>query len=45
MQSLKQAIFSLLKSAGIDRSVEQNKALLLWDGVVGESIASNTEAS
>jgi|TARA_B100000959_G_scaffold159005_1_gene166639 predicted nucleic acid-binding Zn ribbon protein len=44
MLPLKQAIFSLLKSAGIDGSVEQNKALLLWDGVVGESIASNTEA-
>ena len=44
MQSLKQAISSLLKSAGIDQPIEQNKALIIWGDVVGESIASNTEA-
>jgi len=43
MQSLKQVMSSLLKSAGIDRSVEQNKALLVWGDVVGKSIANNTE--
>ena len=44
MQSLKQAISSFLKSAGIDQPIEQNKALIIWGDVVGESIASNTEA-
>ena len=44
MQSLKQAISSFLKSAGIDQPIEQNKALIIWGDVVGESIASKTEA-
>lgn len=44
MQSLRRALYSLLKSTGIELSVEQSKALLVWEEVVGKSIAKNTEA-
>ncbi|MFQ6607829.1 MAG: DUF721 domain-containing protein [Fidelibacterota bacterium] len=41
---MRRALYSLLKSTGIERSVEQSKALLVWEEVVGKSIAKNTEA-
>ena len=42
MQKLKAAINSLLKAAGLDAGVAQNKALLVWDEVVGVKVSENT---
>jgi len=42
MQKLKAAINSLLKAAGLDAGVAQNKALLVWDDVVGAKVSENT---
>ena len=44
MQALKSAIKIFLKKSGLDKGVKQNTALLIWDEVVGESIAENTSA-
>ena len=42
MQKLKAAINKLLQTAGLESSVSQNKALLIWDDVVGAKVAENT---
>ena len=42
MQQLKTAIKIFLRKSGLEKGVKQNTALLLWDEVVGENIAENT---
>ena len=42
MQKLKAAINNLLKAAGLEAGVSQNKALLVWDDVVGVKVSENT---
>ena len=42
MQKLKAAINNLLKAAGLEAGVSQNKALLVWDDVVGARVSENT---
>jgi len=44
MQKLGKAINSMLKSVGIDRAVQQNESLLIWEKVVGTAVAENTTA-
>ena len=44
MQQLGKAINSMLKSVGIDRAVQQNESLLIWEKVVGTTVAENTIA-
>jgi predicted nucleic acid-binding Zn ribbon protein len=43
MQSLKTVIDSMLKNFGIDNTIAQNKALIIWNEIVGEKVALNTE--
>jgi len=43
MQSLKIAIDLMLKKFGIDNAVSQNKALNIWNDIVGKTVAKNTE--
>jgi len=43
MQELKKVIKTLMKEWGIEKPVLQNKSLLIWKDVVGETIANNTE--
>ena len=42
MQQLKTAIKIFLRKSGLEKGVKQNTAILLWDEVVGENIAENT---
>ena len=42
MQKLKAAINKLLQAAGLEAGVSQNKALLVWDDVVGAKVSENT---
>jgi predicted nucleic acid-binding Zn ribbon protein len=42
MQTLKTAIGSFLKNAGIEKRVKQNNPILIWKNVVGKKIAENT---
>jgi len=44
MQSLKSILDNLLRRHGIDRAIAQNKALIIWDEIVGQSVAENTQA-
>ena len=44
MQQLGKAINSMLKSVGIDRAVQQNESLVIWEKVVGTTVAENTIA-
>ena len=44
MQKLGKAINSMLKSVGIDRAVQQNESLVIWEKVVGTTVAENTTA-
>ena len=43
MQSLKIAIDSMLRKFGIDNAIAQNKALNIWNEIVGDKVAKNTE--
>ena len=43
MQSLKIAIDSMLKRFGIDNAIAQNKALIIWNEIVGDTVAKNTQ--
>ncbi len=43
MQSLKIAIDLMLRKFGIDNAVAQNKALNIWNEIVGDKVARNTE--
>ncbi|MFQ6611682.1 MAG: DciA family protein [Fidelibacterota bacterium] len=42
-QSLRVVISQFLKRAGLEKGVAQNRALIVWDSVVGAVIADNTE--
>jgi len=44
VQSLKSILDTLLRRYGIDRAIAQNKALIIWDEIVGASVAKNTQA-
>ena len=43
MQSLKIAIDSMLRKFGIDNAIAQNNALNIWNEIVGNTVAKNTE--
>lgn len=43
MQSLKIAIESMLRKFGIDNAIAQNNALIVWNDVVGKTVAKNTQ--
>jgi len=43
MQSLKIAIDSMLRKFGIDNAIAQNNALNIWNEIVGDTVAKNTE--
>ncbi len=43
MQSLKIAIDSMLRKFGIDNAIAQNSALNIWNEIVGDTVAKNTE--
>jgi predicted nucleic acid-binding Zn ribbon protein len=43
MQSLKIAIDLMLKRFGIDKAIAQNKALNIWNEIVGDTVAKNTQ--
>ncbi len=43
-KTLKSAIKSFLRNAGLEQGVSQNNALFLWNETVGPTIAENTEA-
>ena len=43
MQSLKIAIDAMLKKFGIDNAVAQNNAMNLWNEIVGDKVAKNTQ--
>ena len=42
METLKTSIRAFLKSAGLEKGVKQNNAILIWGGVVGATIAEKT---
>jgi|TARA_B110000263_G_scaffold176364_1_gene154128 predicted nucleic acid-binding Zn ribbon protein len=42
MQELKKIIGRFLKKNGLEKGVNQNKALLIWEEIVGNTIADNT---
>ncbi|MCH7731179.1 MAG: DUF721 domain-containing protein [Candidatus Marinimicrobia bacterium] len=42
MEELKKSIEILLKNVGIEIPILQNKALLIWENVVGTLISKNT---
>jgi len=43
MQSLKIAIDAMLKKFGIDNAIAQNNAINLWNEIVGDKVAKNTQ--
>ena len=44
MQQLKSAINHFLKNNGLIKGVNQQNAILIWEEIVGKTIASNTTA-
>ncbi len=44
MAQLKTVLNAALKEAGIEKAVAQNRALIIWEKVVGDKIAANTSA-
>ncbi len=44
MQQLKSVINRFLKNNGLDKGVNQQNAILIWEETVGDTIASNTKA-
>ncbi|MEE9167826.1 MAG: DUF721 domain-containing protein [Candidatus Neomarinimicrobiota bacterium] len=42
MEELSKVLTSLLRKTGIESAVLQNKAVILWNDVVGEPISKNT---
>lgn len=42
MQKLKKIIGRFLEKNGLEKGVNQNKALLIWEEIVGNTIAENT---
>ena len=43
MQKLNSAIKNFLQKNGLEKGVNQNKAIELWPDIVGEKISKNTE--
>ena len=41
MEQLKSALNTALKKGGFGRAVRQNKALFIWNNIVGETVAKN----
>ncbi|MDP7059660.1 MAG: DUF721 domain-containing protein [Candidatus Marinimicrobia bacterium] len=41
MEQLKSALNTALKREGLDSAVRQNKALFMWEEVVGKAVAKN----
>ena len=44
MQEIGKAIKGFLKNAGLEKGVNQNKAIQVWPRVVGQKVSENTEA-
>jgi len=44
LEKLDTTIKNFLNKLGLTKNVNQNKAIVLWDEVVGEKISKNTEA-
>ena len=44
MQQLKSAINRFLKNKGLEKGVNQQNAIIIWEDIVGKTIASNTTA-
>ena len=44
MQQLRSAINHFLKNNGLAKGVNQQNAILIWEEIVGKTIASNTTA-
>jgi len=42
VEKLKTSIGAFLKSAGLEKGVKQNNAILIWERVVGTTIAEKT---
>ena len=41
MEQIKSALTKALKLEGLDQAVRQNKALFIWEEVVGKAVAKN----
>lgn len=41
MRQLKSALETMLKKAGLDKAVAQYTSLIIWDEIVGETVARN----
>ena len=43
MQHIGGALKKLIKTAGLEKGIAQQKALEIWPGTVGETVSKNTE--
>lgn len=43
MEKLNQSIKTLLNNYGLEKGVQQNTAVVVWDTVVGEKVSQNTK--
>ena len=43
MEKLNQSIKTLLNNYGLEKGVQQNTAVVVWDTVVGERVSQNTK--
>lgn len=43
MEKLNQSIKTLLNNHGLEKGVQQNTAVVVWDTVVGEKVSQNTK--
>ena len=43
MEKLNQSIKTLLNNHGLEKGVQQNTAVVVWDDVVGEKVSQNTK--
>ena len=41
MEQLKSALNTALKQEHLDRAIRQNKALFIWENIVGKAVAKN----
>ena len=44
MQHIKEALRSFVKKEGLDRGIQEQKAVSVWPEVVGENISANSSA-
>ena len=44
MQTLKKAIKNVVRESGIDKALKQERAVFLWEEVVGKTVSAVTEA-